>query len=82
VNLTKNEIIDHCNKTQDIFLLNLISNNHKECSEFFNNLFEQISNNIAVLKQDSNANVDINLIEKMMKILFYLKGFRINTFDK
>lgn len=74
--------MEQSSKTGDLFLVNLISNNYKESQEYFNNLFEELSNNLLDIKNVKTDILDPNILEKIIKCLFYLKGTKINCFEK
>ena len=74
--------MDYLLKKEETFLINIINENYKECNESFKILFENISNNLSQLKNNTSEILDLKNIEKMTKILFYLKGTKIILFEK
>ena len=82
MNLSKEEILEESLKIGDLFLSNLITNNLKECQEYFYNLFVNISNNLTHFKNNKTEILDCILIEKTIKCITCLKGTKINCFEK
>lgn len=82
VNLSKNEIFEHCEKAQNVFLVNILNNNFKEAQEYINNLFENLAKNLSDLRNSQSETIDHSLIEKLMRCLFTLKGVKLNCFEE
>jgi len=82
VNLSKNEIIDHCEKTKNMFLLNILNKNYKEAQECIYNLFDILSKNISDIRNSQSETIDHSTIEKLVRYLFILKGVKMNCFEE
>jgi hypothetical protein len=65
------------------FLHDLIKGNFSSCYNFYINLFDEIAKNLQEINLNSKLeNFNFSNYEKISKILFYLKGTKINLFPK
>lgn len=81
VNLTKTELSEHFSQTSNSFLVDLLSNNFNECQNIFYSTFDALEKNLLDFKHNTNWQMDFSLIDKMMKMLYYLKGTKITSFE-
>lgn len=78
--MNRNEIAQGPNSE---FLKDLISGNISDCYSAFVKLFEDIATNLQESRNNlSVENFNFSNYEKMSRILFYLKGSKIQAFPK
>lgn len=75
-------MIEHCEKTQNLFLLNIIKCNYQEAQGYLINLIENLSKNLSEIKNGETEIISHSIIERVMRCLFILKGVKLNCFEK
>ena len=65
------------------FLRDLIEGNFSSCYNLYVNLFDDLAKNLQEINLNSKLeNFNFSNYEKISKILFHLKGVKINLFPK